>query len=186
MFRKLCGDDSLTNVILVTTMWEAVDRATGLAREKRLIDGFWNIMLALGSRVERFAGQPESAWALIDVVARKRQMEILKLQAEFDGLKQQLSDSRAMLIDLCDHLQKSLVQHKATRQKLQESAAWNGDEQLKKTLEAEYDILQLKLQSSFDQVTTPKAPLGRRIVKLFRRKSWNGRRTPNIQSSFVN
>jgi hypothetical protein len=113
-------------------------------------------------------------------------MEILKLQAEFDGLKQQLSDSRAMLIDLCDHLQKSLVQHKATRQKLQESAAWNGDEQLKKTLEAEYDILQLKLQSSFDQVTTPKAPLGRRIVKLFRRKSWNGRRTPNIQSSFVN
>jgi hypothetical protein len=182
MFRKLCGDDALGNVILATTMWEGVDQAIGLDREKKLKDEFWNIMLELGSRVERFTGEGESAWAIIDVVAQKRQMEILKRLAEFNRFQQQLSNSQAMIIDLCEHLRKSLAQHKETLQSLQESATSNGDEQLKKMLVEESNMLQLRLQHTFDQVITPKAPFRRRFFQLFRRKSLNVRRTSNIPS----
>ena len=173
MFRKLCGDDALGNVVLVTTMWDRVDQATGNAREEQLKEVHWNIMLALGSRVERFKGEPDSAWAIIDAIATKKQSAILKLQEELVNLRQQLSDSQAMIIDLCDHLRKSLVQHKGTLRRLQESAASNDDEQLKKALEEEYDVLQVRLQNTFDQMTNLKLSFGRRLILLFRRKSWN-------------
>ena len=36
VFRQLCGDEALTNVAIVTNMWENVEPATGVAREKEL------------------------------------------------------------------------------------------------------------------------------------------------------
>lgn len=39
MFRKLCGEDALTNVVLATTMWELIDPVVGAKREKELING---------------------------------------------------------------------------------------------------------------------------------------------------
>ncbi|KAL4063994.1 P-loop containing nucleoside triphosphate hydrolase protein [Scleroderma yunnanense] len=36
MFRKLCGDDSLKNVVIVTTMWDKVTEAEGIRREQEL------------------------------------------------------------------------------------------------------------------------------------------------------
>lgn len=36
VFRKLCGDDTLKNVVIVTTMWSQVDLETGRKREREL------------------------------------------------------------------------------------------------------------------------------------------------------
>jgi hypothetical protein len=36
MFEKLCGKNALRNIILITTMWDEVDEALGLQREKQL------------------------------------------------------------------------------------------------------------------------------------------------------
>jgi hypothetical protein len=44
MFRKLCGENALSNVVLVTTMWgNLVDMEEGEARERELQnkDGFF-------------------------------------------------------------------------------------------------------------------------------------------------
>ncbi|KAF7983546.1 hypothetical protein HWV62_21118 [Athelia sp. TMB] len=75
MFRHLCGDAGLANVILVTTMWgdvheeacavqdEQLDRLK--EREAELQGFFWQSMVDHGSQTARFYHTPQSAWDVI-------------------------------------------------------------------------------------------------------------------------
>jgi hypothetical protein len=58
MFKKLCGNDALKNVILATTMWDRVTEAEGTVRELELTStpDFWGWMMSRGSKVLRHAG----------------------------------------------------------------------------------------------------------------------------------
>ncbi|KAL2833776.1 hypothetical protein BDW59DRAFT_156578 [Aspergillus cavernicola] len=51
LFRQLCGQEALKNIILATTMWDKVAAEEGARREKELIDTpeFWGWMLGKGS-----------------------------------------------------------------------------------------------------------------------------------------
>jgi hypothetical protein len=55
MFRKLCGDSSLKNVVLATSFWDKVTTTEGEKREQQLIirKDFWQGMISKGCRVER-------------------------------------------------------------------------------------------------------------------------------------
>ena len=55
LFKKLCGNEALKNVILATTMWEMVDEEDGHAREIELQDTpeFWGVMKEKGSQIVR-------------------------------------------------------------------------------------------------------------------------------------
>lgn len=66
VFRDLCGDSSLKNIVLVTTMWDEVDKAVGSDREEELRSDFWKGMICHGSRSCRFEGTRESAWEIMD------------------------------------------------------------------------------------------------------------------------
>ena len=46
LFRELCGNDNLNNVVLGTTFWTAVDDGVGQKREKQLLADpkFWKPM----------------------------------------------------------------------------------------------------------------------------------------------
>ena len=64
--RNLCGDESLKNVILVTTMWDELeDESIGSKMEVEL-STFWKDMMRPGSRTCRFQGTRESAWEIIE------------------------------------------------------------------------------------------------------------------------
>jgi len=169
MFAKLCGDDALANVILATTMWDRVDPTTGTQRENELKESYWKGMVALGSRIERFDGSFESAWAIIGSIARNK-IDILLLQDELVILKRQLSETEAGTV-LYNDLQKLLAEHKEILRKLRDEAAANKNEELRQSLDAEYMMIQQKLQSTFDQITKLKVPFGRRLVLFFSRKS---------------
>ena len=41
MFRQLCGDSTLKNVIFVTNMWGKVPKEVGEAREKELAEDYF-------------------------------------------------------------------------------------------------------------------------------------------------
>jgi len=45
MFRELCGDSTLKNVILVTNMWGDVSGSVGEARERELAREFFKPVL---------------------------------------------------------------------------------------------------------------------------------------------
>jgi len=67
MFRKLCGDDALSHVILATTMWEGIKKETGKQREKQLseTEQYWGAMKQNGSRIRRHYNTRESAFELL-------------------------------------------------------------------------------------------------------------------------
>ena len=63
MFRKLCGTDSLKNVVIVTTMWDKVTPEEGLQREQELMasDYLFKRLLNGGAIMMRHYRTPESA-----------------------------------------------------------------------------------------------------------------------------
>ena len=66
MFERLCGKNTLQNVILTTTMWDEVDLETGEERERELKTGYWRPMLNRSSTTNRFSRTRESALTVID------------------------------------------------------------------------------------------------------------------------
>lgn len=63
MFRKLCGDDALKNVLLVTTFWDTVSASEGVRREQELAtnDEFWGRMVTkYGSKMKRWTRNADS------------------------------------------------------------------------------------------------------------------------------
>ena len=65
IFKELCGEDSLNNILLITTMWDNIDEETGSAYERQLEGGYWKFMINRGSQLARFLGTPESASKLL-------------------------------------------------------------------------------------------------------------------------
>ncbi|KAJ3541512.1 hypothetical protein NMY22_g3859 [Coprinellus aureogranulatus] len=67
MFRKLCGDSSLRNVVIMTNMWSEVNLELGEARERELAQEgkFFKPVLDRGARMVRNDGTLESGQALL-------------------------------------------------------------------------------------------------------------------------
>ena len=72
MFRKLCGDETLKNVLIVTTMWGAVDPGIGEAREKELMTNelLFKPVLDKGASMLRHDNTPGRAQDIVRNVMR--------------------------------------------------------------------------------------------------------------------
>lgn len=70
MFQQLVGDESLKNVVLVTTHWNKQDKQHK-HREDELKAKYWKMMTLHGSRVERHDGSKASAVRLIQSLLAK-------------------------------------------------------------------------------------------------------------------
>jgi hypothetical protein len=96
MFRKLCGDDNLHNVFLVTTHWDEVKPEKGNYREAELQDeeDFWKPLIKNGARVARYLGEYESGISILRSLSTAQRMT-LEIQREtvIDNLE--ISDTAA-------------------------------------------------------------------------------------------
>ncbi|KAF8420754.1 P-loop containing nucleoside triphosphate hydrolase protein [Boletus edulis BED1] len=99
VFRDLCGNDNMKNIVLVTTMWDEVkDQSIGSKREEELLSDFWADMIRLGSRDRRFQGTRESAWEIInclDLEASGERRKPLQIQREMVDRGLQLHETTA-------------------------------------------------------------------------------------------
>lgn len=126
IFRKICGDTALKNVLLVTTRWNDVDEALGADREKQLRQKFWAYMLSNGSTMTRFYGDKHSAKAITSQLISKRGI-ILEIQRELVDERKTLEQTVAGsfvsedISDLKEDLQKQLNDLDVERQKLREN-----------------------------------------------------------------
>ncbi|KAG6382095.1 hypothetical protein JVT61DRAFT_737 [Boletus reticuloceps] len=86
VFKDLCGNDNMKNIVLVTTMWDEVEGPISwFQREEELLSDFWADMIRLGSRACRFQGTRESAWEIInclDLEASGERRKPLQIQRE--------------------------------------------------------------------------------------------------------
>lgn len=85
--RKICGDAARTNLVLVTTMWDAVPRELGEARVEELKADYW---------VGLDAGSYCHSGSLAD--AQRIVRDVLKLRPVTLGIQRELVDERKELI----------------------------------------------------------------------------------------
>jgi hypothetical protein len=87
MMKALCGENTLQNVVLATTMWEKVSEGEGLRREEELKQNFWKDMIDGGSTVTRIATESgDDARALVRTLLKNKPIST-RLQEELHSGK---------------------------------------------------------------------------------------------------
>ncbi|KAL8838118.1 MAG: hypothetical protein Q9170_002259 [Blastenia crenularia] len=123
IFKRICGQLALKNVLLVTTRWNEVDEAVGANREKELRESFWAYMLAKGSTMTRFYGSRDSATAIASQLLSKNSI-VLEIQRELVDEGKNLKDTVAG----------SFVQEDITEMKARYEREMNDLDALRQTL----------------------------------------------------
>lgn len=106
MFRKLCGEEFLRNVVIVTNMWSAVDPKVGEARENvlRADDLLYKQILEKGASMVRHDGTQMSAQRILQHLLPNPPL-ILRIQQELVEEGKTITETAA-----CGELDRELVQ----------------------------------------------------------------------------
>jgi len=98
VFRSLCGNEALGNVMLVTTRWDRIkphELGDALRREQELIDKWWAPMQKMGSHVTQFHGSRGEAEAMILELVRDRPSVVLDIQRELVDGNKEIGETKA-------------------------------------------------------------------------------------------
>ncbi|KAJ2891527.1 hypothetical protein MKZ38_000236 [Zalerion maritima] len=98
LFRSLCGDHAMGNVILVTTWWDAIhEENLGAAklREQELVDKYWAPMQDRGSYATQFDGSRDSAESLVLELFQGRRSVVLDIQRELVDKDKEMGSTAA-------------------------------------------------------------------------------------------
>ncbi len=98
MFKKMCGQSCLPNVVLLTTMWGGSTEQLALqeAREQELKteDAFWAGMIRLGAQAKRYDDTTECALSIIREMLTRPQI-VLDIQRQIVDEGKDLNDTAA-------------------------------------------------------------------------------------------
>jgi len=138
MFRQLCGDESLMNVLIVTNMWGEVDHKVGEDREAELRnqDIFFKPALDKGARLLRHQNTLSSAQAIVYCILENRPMA-LQIQQELVDRRMDISQTAAGTV-LNRELMEQARKHKEELREIQaemQAAIRAKDEETRQELE---------------------------------------------------
>lgn len=127
MFRKLCGDETLKNVLLVTTMWSNVDLNTGERREEELQkdDILFKPVIDKGAQLVRHDNTLESAQAILYRLVRNHP-KALRIQKELVDEKKDIENTGAgevLAKELAAVMRKHREELKAVQEEMNEAIA---------------------------------------------------------------
>ena len=140
MFRKICGENALRNVIIVTNMWGEVNPRIGEMREAELKedDMFFKSVLDKGARIARHDNTSHSAEKILRLLLRNYSLP-LRIQKELVDEGKEINGTDAGE-ELNRELNEQIEKYKQEMQELKddmEQAMWERDEETKKDLEIE-------------------------------------------------
>ena len=118
MFRKLCGDDTLKNVVIVTNMWGKVDQAKGEMREAELKSRFFKAALDKGAQMLRHDNTVESVHNILRHIMRNHPLP-LRIQRELVDEKKDIGQTAAAQ-EVESQIQELIQKHQAEIKQLQE------------------------------------------------------------------
>lgn len=149
MFRELCGESPLRNVVLVTSFWDQVERAVGERREVELkkTPNFWGRMIEKGSRVARFHGR-DSALSIVLGLANQTPLP-LSIQQEMVEQGKPLIETAAGIV-VNEELARLEALHRQQREELQreyQEALKVHDQEMQEVLKRERQRMDDKLES---------------------------------------
>ena len=121
IFRDLCGEKSLKNVVLVTNMWGGVSVEVGEARERELSSDFLKPALDKGARMVRHHNTQQSTHDILRRIMNNHPV-VLQIQHELvDERKDVVNTSAGKRINA--ELEETKRRHEAEVKKAQEEVA---------------------------------------------------------------
>ena len=148
MFRELCGDSTLRNVVLVTNMWGEVPQEDGEEREEELVTNFFKPVLDKGAQIARHYNTIESAHEIIQHIIKNRPAP-LQIQRELVDEGKDINDTaagEAINKELNEQIRRHKAEMKAIKEEM-EKAMKDKDEETRRELEEETR----KLQENIDR-----------------------------------
>ncbi|KAA8913674.1 P-loop containing nucleoside triphosphate hydrolase protein [Sphaerosporella brunnea] len=132
LFRSLCGESALRNVLLTTTQWSNVDPIKGEERERELKTKgkFWKPPLDRGATLSRFYGDQQSGLELIHKLMG-REPKALDIQEQIVDQNMPLigtSAGQALHQSLLKSLNSCAEDLESTKEALQEAQKSNDTE----------------------------------------------------------
>ena len=149
MFRELCGDKTLKNVIFVTNMWGEIPLDVGEARELELTTNFFKPVLDKGAQLVRHHNTVQSAHDIIRSIM-KNKPAALQIQRELVDQKRDIVHTSAGEV-INKELNEQIRRHQEELKAVQEDmmkALKEKDEETRQELEAETR----KLQEQMDRM----------------------------------
>ena len=150
MFQKLVGNDSLCNVIIVTTMWSTVTKAVGDKREEELKskDVFFKPLLDKMAQIIRHDSGMASAEHIVDTILKNNPRALL-IQTELSEPGSRLVDTSAggEIVAEFERLDERDKKKLETIVKELEEALYSDDKDLITELEEKRDKLKQKINS---------------------------------------
>ena len=147
MFRELCGDTTLKNVIIVTNMWGGVPRNISESREHELSSNFFKSALEKGAQMVRHDNTTQSAHDIIQKIMANRPA-VLQIQRELVDEDKDIIDTMAGLA-INRELDKQARRHRDELEKVRKAmlrALERKDEETRKELEEETGKLQKRIE----------------------------------------
>lgn len=140
MFRNLCGENALQNVVVVTNMWGDVDPEIGDAREAELMreDAFFKPVLDQGARMARHENTVLSAEAIIRLLVENHPLP-LQIQTELVDEQKDIVETSAgqeLNRELTGQIRKHEEEIRVITEEM-EQAVKEKDEETRNELEAE-------------------------------------------------
>ena len=146
MFRELCGQLAMGNVLLVTNMWKEDSLDVNEARERELSGRFFKSVLDKGARMVRHLDTTQSAHDIIRILMMNRPVA-LRIQRELvDERKDLVNTAAGRAVNR--ELEGQMKQHEAELTRVRDDmmlASKERDVETKKELEEETMRLQERI-----------------------------------------
>jgi hypothetical protein len=149
MFKKLCGERALHNVVIVTNMWGEVDDRIAAARETELVndDLFFKPILDKGARIARHDNTLPSAQAIVRLLFDNVPSP-LRIQEELVHEFKDLSETGAgeeLSRELASVIKKYQVEIETLKVDMQQ-AMREDDEETRRELEIETQVVMTEIE----------------------------------------
>ena len=149
MFRNLCGESALENVVIVTNMWSGVEPEVGDAREAELMgeDIFFKPVLEKGAQMARHEDTVPSAEAIIRLLINNRPLP-LQIQTELVDERKDIVETSAgqeLNRELNGQIRKHQEEIRVITEEM-EQAAKEKDEETRNELEFETKRMQEEIR----------------------------------------
>ncbi|KAF9004205.1 P-loop containing nucleoside triphosphate hydrolase protein [Cyathus striatus] len=97
MFRRLCGEEALSSVVLGTTKWSEVSDDIRNSRLLQIKQNFWKEIADCGSEVFKLENTGASAWMVVNFLLQRKMAHDVKLQLshELVNLRKPLRETEA-------------------------------------------------------------------------------------------
>ena len=155
IFRKLCGESTLKNVVLVTNMWSVTPHHINEARERQLSSRFFKSALDNGSQMVRHHNTLESVHDIIRKIMDNRPA-VLQIQRELVDERKDIVDTAAgETVD--QELRELIRRHQVELSEVREEMAQalrGKDEEMKQKLEEIKRDLEEKVEGVEESLET--------------------------------